>query len=421
MFDWLKRLFGWKPKPVPTEPEPRYFSVTVRYPDSSGVFGARVQLNEFVAFTDDAARVRIGPLHKDTHHFDLHIEPPDAGFEPYELRDFDIAGSGEWPDIYLEPAAYMLPRLQVRGGAANGLAFANVFRLETGEYFTAIECSDFNLLARYVNGDDIEPILEQRADIGFNMLRVWTLMDLAQFGIGKLMLEEHPEVYDKIPGFLNLCAKYGLYVEFTAYTGINDPDHWRRLCDACVSSTNVILELVNELDQNTNEPDHLGRVFDLAFGNYPAPCLASHGSNGSQAHPVTPFWSYATFHTNNAPEEQRKIGHNAMEIGSVAVLTNETRRCPSSYTSPDFAYDAAAGAALLCAGSCFHSVAGKMSGLFDGVELECAKAWAAGALSVPLRFQDGYYLHPAELEGPGILRAYMRVLPDAHFLVEIRS
>jgi hypothetical protein len=86
------------------------------------------------------------------------------------------------------------------------------------------------------------------------------------------------------------------------------------------------------------------------------------------------------------------------------------------------AFDAAAGAALLCAGSCYHSVNGKQSALWDGLELECARAWAEGARSVPLEFQKGRYAHPANLEGPGDLRVYQRVLPDgrAH-TVKIRK
>jgi hypothetical protein len=70
------------------------------------------------------------------------------------------------------------------------------------------------------------------------------------------------------------------------------------------------------------------------------------------------------------------------------------------------------GAALLCAGSCFHSQAGKTSTLFTGTELECARAWVEGVRSVPLEFQAGTYQHLANLEGPDCIRAYSRRLPD---------
>src|SRR5215471_622358 len=146
------------------------------------------------------------------------------------------------------PLGEPLPRLVVNG---------QMFMQETGTPFTAVECSDFNLLARYLNGENIRPILADRA--GFNMLRVWTLMELSQWGIGDLTLEQHPDLYDQLPRFCDLCASYGKYVELTAYTGINDPQHWSRLGLAVQACSNVIVELVNEDDQN-HEPDALGRV-----------------------------------------------------------------------------------------------------------------------------------------------------------------
>ena len=317
----------------------------------------------------------------------------------------------ELPERILERERPTLPRLRTRG---------QFFELETGERWTAIEASDFNLLARYLSGEDIRPILAQRAELGFTLVRVWTLMDLQQSAVGRLRLEEHPELYERLPAFLNLCADYGLYVELTAYTGINDPDHWTRLVAAVAETTNVMLELVNELDQNTDEPDHLGRVFDLSrFQRPPPPILASHGSNGSQQQPVLPHWSYATVHTNGAPEEARKVGHSAWEIWAGPTLTNETSRHADNASSLAHAYDAAAGAALLAAGSAFHSIHGKNSALFEGLELELAKAWVAGARSVPLDCQDRPYAHRQDLEGPTELRVYQRG-SDPRCIVRIR-
>jgi hypothetical protein len=77
------------------------------------------------------------------------------------------------------------------------------------------------------------------------------------------------------------------------------------------------------------------------------------------------------------------------------------------------AFDSAAGAALLCAGACFHSVQGKVSGLFTGDTLEVAQAWTAGAQSVDLRWQSEPYQHRDEVEIKrerrlGFLRCYTR-------------
>lgn len=313
------------------------------------------------------------------------------------------------------------------GLTENLVTSGQYFALESGEPWTAIECSDFALLAKWCSGEDISPVLQQRADCGFNLLRVWTLFDIP--GIGTVTALD----YGRVHQFVAACAAAGLYVEFTAYTGINDALHWSRLVAAALRCRiRPLLELVNELDQNTNEPDARGRVFDLTLHEQaPAPILSSHGSNGSQALAVRPAWSYETFHTNDAAEWWRKVGHNAMEMAvgtedwpgsGLPVLSNENTRFPDRDSSAEHAYDAAAGAALLCAGSCYHSTGGKQSVLWSADEERCARAWAAGARSVDLRAQGGSYRHAGELEGAGDLRVYQRVLPDGRaWTVKIRK
>jgi hypothetical protein len=300
----------------------------------------------------------------------------------------------------LKPLVPTLPELVVNG------QFLGQDVPGTGTIpWTAIQCSDFGLLAEWQNGVDITPVLAQRRDCGFNLLRVWTAFDSIP-GIGTFT----SIVYETVPQFVSLCAAYGLYVEFTAYTGVNNAYHWAQLVDAAEKcSPKPLLELVNELDQNTNEPDSQGRVFRLSDYYRPTTVLCSHGSNGSQARPVEPFWDYATFHTNDAPEWWRKVGHNAMEIWDGPTLSNENTRYPDKATSWVYAEDAAAGAALLCAGSCFHSVNGKASQLWTGDEETAARMWAFGANSVPLKYQAGRYNRPDLPEGDD-LRTYQRVL-----------
>ncbi len=305
------------------------------------------------------------------------------------------------------PQPPTLPELTVDG---------NYFRREDGVRWTAIGCSDFGLLAQYTNGLDITPVLKQRRDCGFNLLRVWTAFEGID-GIGTFTTID----YAKVPAFVALCAQYGLYVEFTAYTGVNDPMHWQYLCAAAYQChPRPLLELVNELSENSNEPDSNGHVFVLSdHEQAPAPLLSSHGSNGSEKAPVRPSWSYEAFHTNGAFEWWRKVGHNAMECSegaegltasNVPTYSNENTRYADIETNANHAFDAAAGAALLCAGSAFHSVSGKASQLWAGHELDCAQAWASGAASVDIAYQVGAYRHAVELEGPTVLRAYQRTM-----------
>jgi hypothetical protein len=296
------------------------------------------------------------------------------------------------------------------------------FGTEDGNRLTIIQSSDFTLFKRYLMGEDITPILQQRADIGFNTLRVWLLNKSV---VGAVYAEglhpnQHADYYSKLTTFVQLAAAYGLYVELTVFTSTSDPDglmpnradqqtHLDRTADAVRGLKTVLLELVNESDQYNNAPaEGLER---------PAGVIISRGSNGADS--VPPHhddpWDYELYHTNNLDQFQRKVGHNAMEWADQSgrpCMSNENTRYADGDSSPVHAYDAAMGAALLCAGSCYHSNQGKRSELYTGDELVCAEAWVAGAKSVPLEFQDGRYVHVQERERGDVIRAYDRVLAD---------
>lgn len=327
----------------------------------------------------------------------------------HEYNEFDepflLMGAldQELDEVWLVPTFHPLPRLQIVG---------EFFRLETGQPWTAIEASDFNLFNRFLSGEDIEPILKQRADAGFNLLRVFTAFHVA--GIGHLTPREHADYYAKIPAFADAAARHGLYVEFTGFTGPYDAilptdadkiAHWNHLVDAVANSTNVLLELINEYNNGPN----LGVPLDQM--RRPTATLASHGSSIVGSLPLQPFWDYATVHW----DDPRKIAHDGMSDVAdpfhVPALVNETMRFPDNMQSVQLACDSGGGAALLAAGSAFHSVHGKTSELWqEPVELAAAQAWARCAKEVPLIYQRGDYRHRADLEGPDVIRAYSRIL-----------
>lgn len=313
------------------------------------------------------------------------------------------------------------------------------FRLATGEPYTVIESSDFSLFKRYLEGEDIGPILEERAGLGFNTLRVW-LLNRSVVGVRNPTHDEgiHPDqyadYYAKLTEFCILCEAFDLRLELTVFTSTHDepndpglmPDeadqeaHWEFTQAAVRDLPNVVLELVNEADQYNNATTaDLGKASGI---------LCSRGSNGSDSIPpehASP-WDYELYHIIGN-EWQRKTGHNAMEWAHESgrpCWTNETQRYPDRETSTTRAYDAAAGSVLLCAGVVFHSQGGKYSRLFDDVERAAAEATVAGARSVPLEFQRGAYArHDDRNGGPNnIIRSYSRTLPDGrrHY-VDIRA
>ena len=305
------------------------------------------------------------------------------------------------------------------------IGIAGQFFTRDGQPWTAIECSDFSLYKRYLDGEDIRPVLAERQAIGFNLLRVW-LLNTSVIPGGLLPSMYPGTFYTSLKPFVSLCASYGCHVEFTAFTQTQtlmpligeQRSHWLNVQTA-LRDVPCLLELVNEADQHDN------RTAPELLQMRPTGILTSSGSNGADSPPPEPVWDYGLYHSNGLSEWQRKCAHNPMsdiaDVYHVAATANENTRFPDQDRSEAHAEDAAAGAALLCAGACFHSQSGKLSQVFDSVEWACAVAWVRGAESVPLEFQRGSYIHRQDLEGPDCIRAYERRLSDGRgHIVRIR-
>jgi len=300
-----------------------------------------------------------------------------------------------------------------------------------GERFTVIESSEFTLLKRFLENEDIYPLLQERKTLGFNTLRCWPLnLSVVQtvFPEG-IHPDQYGDFYERMRTFVEYCGSFGFVVEITAFTSTPDlmPNvadqhrHWNRTQVALHGLTNVLLELVNEYDWGGggNAPD------DSLWNRRPVDIISSSGSATADAPPPQPVWDYVLHHTNGLNEWQRRVGHNTMEWADhyhMPGVANENMRYPDDDSSEIHAYDAAAGAALLCAGACFHSQSGKFSRFFDPVEKKAAEAWCRGAKSVPLEFQPGQYIRRDDLLKPHLLRVYERRLPDGRgHIVGIRA
>jgi hypothetical protein len=315
---------------------------------------------------------------------------------------------------------------KITGGSGPiALSVGGQFFRANGQSWTGIACSDFTLLKRWLAGETITDILEDRVATGFNELRLWTLN---QSVVGQVFPEgihpnQYPDFYEATRKLVDLMASYGLVAEVTAFTSCvplmpnvaDQHKHWTALCDAVRGADNVKLELVNEYDWGNGENCPDKSLWDMR----PSGILASSGSSTADAPPPVPVWDYVLYHSNGLDEFQRKVGHNTMEWADsyhCPGSANENTRFPDQDRSTIHAYDAAAGAALLCAGATFHSNSGKWSMLFDRTgspsEYDCAVAWCDGAKSVPLEFQAGAYHHRTDLEGNTVIRAYDRTLSD---------
>lgn len=276
----------------------------------------------------------------------------------------------------------------------------NVMETNDGRPWTGVGCTDFRLLARYIAGEDIRPILNQRLTLGFNELRVFLMCH----GMFHLYPQEIPNYQAKLADFLALVATYGLRLELTVFVDATQvmPNTSQRdqffsdVCYTVRALPHVKLELVNEVDQSIN-------VIDTDRFMRPSGIVCCHGSKGvvdAAVTPVcvTPVWTYGVLHPKRDAEWPR-YGHNIDEDVWIHLhvpgFINESCR-PDQGRGPvlnDF-FDAAANIALMGAGGTFHSNQGKDSVLFSSPELDCAKEWIRGAYCVPKEFQHGTYIAP---------------------------
>jgi len=328
------------------------------------------------------------------------------------------------------------------GNVSRLRAQGHYFMQEDGSRFTAICITSFVLQKFVCEGTDTEPWLSQVRDMGFNMVRDFVAQEWGDPAYDVLPTT-HRDYYQHLGETAQRCADHGLYYMACLFAGWQPPqneqlDHFNRCIEVLRPFSNVLIELVNENDAS----GHL----DTSIFPRPSGVLASHGSNGSQTCPPRPWWDWEAFHTNAAPEEQRKVGHNAMELSEgtqdwppshVPVITNEVSRYPQVgmwIGSPldeqkRLAYESAAGAALLIAGSDYHSVDAKLCRRLNAEEEQVARAWVDGARSVPLEFQDGHYRrHDEKVDpdspqyDPTMLRVYGRQLGDGReHVVEIHK
>lgn len=149
--------------------------------------------------------------------------------------------------------------------------------------------------ARFLDGENLRPLLEQSRDLGCNLRRIFGNMqnirvfDARRYG---------QTFYARLPEFFALYAEYGLFGEFdvlpdTGYQGWSLSQcqaHWAQVCDALRPVSNRLISLTNEFDHGGNL---VGTVND-----YPRPDieLVSQGSANSDAPPPRPGWGFREFH-----------------------------------------------------------------------------------------------------------------------------
>jgi hypothetical protein len=227
--------------------------------------------------------------------------------------------------------------------------------------------------------------------------------------------DQYPDFYERLRRFVGEGSQFVDLTVFTQTPSLmpwwqDQQRHLDRTANAVRGLGNAILSLVNEDDHGGGD-----NAVNASL-NRPDGVLITRGSNSADSKPPRHDapWDAEEYHSNDLDQWQRKEGHNAMEWADESkrpCWTSESTR-PDRDGNIHHFEDAAENAALLCAGACYHSRQGKSSVLFTGQDLAFAEAWVRGARKVPLEFQRGTYSRHDELNGPNVIRAHRRTLPD---------
>lgn len=87
------------------------------------------------------------------------------------------------------------------------------FKDSSGKQWWWRGSTDFMLYKRYLAGVDIQPILDQRVDVGANLVRV---LGMSHY-IERFYPQDYPGYYNQLLSFASLLSQNGLYLEFVVF------------------------------------------------------------------------------------------------------------------------------------------------------------------------------------------------------------
>lgn len=269
-------------------------------------------------------------------------------------------------------------------------------RTPSGQIYRWKSSTDFLLFKRFLDGENIAPILADRAAQGASMVRVFGMVmpPIATFDP-----TSYPNYLTQLGSFCDQLAGSGFDLEFTVFASAQDepsfdsvPEQraWLlQVRDVLVTKTNAVLELCNEPFQNGVVPRNHDRPIGVLSGN---------GTASETADEIPP-WDYANYHSERTDEWPRKA-HNAMEVADLLgrpAINDEPMGAaevaiPGSRSDvPNDFYWFAATAMLLAGGGTFHSTNGLRSEIWQPVQQACAAAFYQGINDIPLDSTTGRY------------------------------
>jgi hypothetical protein len=278
------------------------------------------------------------------------------------------SGFFEATDLGLPAIEYRLntPKIHVEGTR---------FIDETGEEFFFRMNTDFMLLKRFIDGDNIQILLNQRVSVGSNGVRVLGMA----FNLFRFNPEKIRGYYDYLRLFARILAENNLYLEYVAFADlqlipIQDKfNHWFSVQDALSKEPNVFIELANEFAKNGVNPYEF---------EHPKDIISSQGSNlGDGFYPPSPGWDYHTWHGRrdwksifSSCEDLYSLANGKWDKGHkvAPAVQNEPIKFGSSFETNAFVGKALGITSRLFGSGCtFHFSHGLQSEMMDGLEYNC--------------------------------------------------
>lgn len=256
----------------------------------------------------------------------------------------------------------------------------HTFVNDQGQNVKCRGASAFLLYKRFLDGENIDPQLQQLHDLGRNLLRVMGMFE----SLGGFNPKAYGDrYYSSIPAFMERCRLFGHYVLWTAcaatqgmFTEDEAIDHIKKTVEQLKVTVNVIFSPVNEQDQHNNGINiskYLSQV-DMGW------ILHDNGSYGIDEPCPAPLGHFACLHTRRnfwaAIKDCATVDHPNYPQVEVAIdegIRYGDEGSGDEHDSPARCADAA-GTAYTALFWVFHSMQGEKAEVLHGNTLDCLTA-----------------------------------------------
>ncbi len=308
--------------------------------------------------------------------------------------------------IYIPQSYYLLPE-DMNGNVQISLEKAPLTRLHVNghDFYDGNNnrvfikgATDFLLYKKYLDGEDIKPLLAERAALGANCVRVIGMVNSFSHWYPQ---EYGNRYYESLDFFCQLVEDYGMYVYFTIFadTQIVMPDkvqqlnHYNKVITAFASVQNILIELVNEPYAHSNATDDpfifpkpagiifFGGSYNDALGDELRPVPPEdahdyHTPRDGKDNLLEGGFKWAADQAVNAHPEYKYRGKPVMSGEPQKFADpNDPRKGGSTLSNPVNARMMAGSARGTACGIFFHTASGVFSTPYNQVEISCAQAW----------------------------------------------